>query len=230
PAGFEPLPAVDGRRRRARPPPARPRDAREQEDEEGRPALGAHRRAHEREAQGRAGSRVRSSQDQDRGRGARHARARAQGPARAAAAQRFGRGGEIVPQHPWGPGGLRAEPRRLRGDRRGPPGDHRERARRRRGLAGPGAGGQARRGEARRRAGREGARPGQGLSGAPGGGRGRVKTPRDVIIRPVVSEKSYAGLEQNPYTFLVDPRANKTEIKEAVQVIWNVHVLSVRTL
>ena len=57
-----------------------------------------------------------------------------------------------------------------------------------------------------------------------------MKTPRDVIIRPVVSEKSYAGLEQNTYTFLVDPRANKTEIKEAVQVIWNVQVISVRTL
>ena len=57
-----------------------------------------------------------------------------------------------------------------------------------------------------------------------------MKTPRDVIIRPVVSEKSYAGLEQNTYTFLVDPRANKTEIKEAVQVIWNVQVVSVRTL
>jgi large subunit ribosomal protein L23 len=57
-----------------------------------------------------------------------------------------------------------------------------------------------------------------------------VKTARDVIIRPVVSEKSYAGLEQNTYTFLVDPRANKTEIKEAVQAIWNVQVVSVRTL
>jgi large subunit ribosomal protein L23 len=57
-----------------------------------------------------------------------------------------------------------------------------------------------------------------------------VKTARDVIIRPVVSEKSYAGLEQNTYTFLVDPRANKTEIKEAVQLIWNVQVTSVRTL
>ena len=51
-----------------------------------------------------------------------------------------------------------------------------------------------------------------------------------VIIRPVVSEKSYAGLELNTYTFLVDPRANKTEIKEAVQAIWNVHVTSVNTL
>jgi len=57
-----------------------------------------------------------------------------------------------------------------------------------------------------------------------------VKTTRDVIIRPVVSEKSYAGLERNTYTFLVDERANKTEIKEAIQKIWNVQVLSVNTL
>lgn len=57
-----------------------------------------------------------------------------------------------------------------------------------------------------------------------------MKTVRDVIIRPMVSEKSYAGLEQNRYTFLVDPSSNKTEIKEAVQKIWNVRVLSVNTL
>lgn len=57
-----------------------------------------------------------------------------------------------------------------------------------------------------------------------------MKTPRDVIIRPVVSEKSYAGLEGNVYTFLVDPRSNKTEIKEAIQQIWNVRVVSVNTL
>ena len=57
-----------------------------------------------------------------------------------------------------------------------------------------------------------------------------MKSPRDVIIRPVVSEKSYAGLELNTYTFLVDPRENKTEIKEAVQSIWNVRVTSVNTL
>ena len=56
------------------------------------------------------------------------------------------------------------------------------------------------------------------------------KTSRDVIVRPVVSEKSYAGIEQNTYTFLVDPRANKTEIKEAVQAIWDVRVTSVNTL
>ncbi len=57
-----------------------------------------------------------------------------------------------------------------------------------------------------------------------------MKTSRDIIIRPVVSEKSYAGLDRNTYTFLVDKRANKTEIKEAIQQIWNVQVTSVRTL
>jgi large subunit ribosomal protein L23 len=57
-----------------------------------------------------------------------------------------------------------------------------------------------------------------------------MKSARDVIIRPMVSEKSYAGLEQNRYTFLVHPDSNKTEIKEAVQTIWNVRVLSVNTM
>lgn len=57
-----------------------------------------------------------------------------------------------------------------------------------------------------------------------------MKSPRDVIIRPIVSEKSYAGIEQNSYTFMVDRRANKTEIKEAVQSIWGVRVTSVNTL
>jgi large subunit ribosomal protein L23 len=56
------------------------------------------------------------------------------------------------------------------------------------------------------------------------------KSPRDVIVRPVVSEKSYAGLEANRYTFLVHPDANKTEIKEAIQKIWNVQVLGVNTM
>ena len=57
-----------------------------------------------------------------------------------------------------------------------------------------------------------------------------MRSVRDVIIRPVVSEKSYAAIESNTYTFLVDPRANKTEIKEAVQKIWDVRVTSVNTL
>ena len=57
-----------------------------------------------------------------------------------------------------------------------------------------------------------------------------MKGPRDVIIRPVVSEKSYGGLERNRYTFLVNPKANKTEIKEAIQAIWNVRVTNVNTI
>ncbi len=57
-----------------------------------------------------------------------------------------------------------------------------------------------------------------------------MKSPRDVIIRPVVSEKSYAGLEANRYTFLVRKDSNKTEIKEAIEAIWNVQVLSVNTM
>jgi large subunit ribosomal protein L23 len=57
-----------------------------------------------------------------------------------------------------------------------------------------------------------------------------VKSKRDVIIRPVVSEKSYSGLDRNTYTFVVAPSANKTEIKEAVQSIWEVRVISVNTI
>jgi large subunit ribosomal protein L23 len=57
-----------------------------------------------------------------------------------------------------------------------------------------------------------------------------VKSSRDVIIRPVVSEKSYAGLDHNRYTFLVHGEANKTEIKEAVQKIWSVRVTNVNTM
>ena len=57
-----------------------------------------------------------------------------------------------------------------------------------------------------------------------------MKSPRDVILRPIVSEKSYAGLEHNRYTFLVRRDSNKTEIKEAVQAIWDVQVLSVNTM
>lgn len=57
-----------------------------------------------------------------------------------------------------------------------------------------------------------------------------MKDPRDVIIKPVVSEKSYGLLDQNKYTFIVDPRANKTEIKVAVQQIFDVRVLKVNTM
>jgi large subunit ribosomal protein L23 len=51
-----------------------------------------------------------------------------------------------------------------------------------------------------------------------------------VILEPVVSEKSYSLLDQNSYTFVVHPDANKTEIRQAVEKIWDVKVLSVNTL
>ena len=57
-----------------------------------------------------------------------------------------------------------------------------------------------------------------------------MKDPRDVIIEPVVSEKSYALLERNVYTFIVHPSANKPEIHDAVESIFNVSVLKVNTL
>ena len=57
-----------------------------------------------------------------------------------------------------------------------------------------------------------------------------VKDPRDVLIAPVVSEKSYSLLDEGKYTFIVDPAANKTEIKIAVERIFGVKVDSVRTL
>ena len=56
-----------------------------------------------------------------------------------------------------------------------------------------------------------------------------MKDPRDVIIKPIVSEKSYGLLDENKYTFIVDPRANKTEIKIAVERIFDVKVLKVNT-
>ena len=57
-----------------------------------------------------------------------------------------------------------------------------------------------------------------------------MKDHRDVLIAPVVSEKSYSLLDQNKYTFIVAPDANKTEIKIAVEKVFNVKVVSVNTL
>ncbi|MGD2050985.1 MAG: 50S ribosomal protein L23 [Acidimicrobiia bacterium] len=57
------------------------------------------------------------------------------------------------------------------------------------------------------------------------------KDPRDVVLAPVVSEKSYDLIQEaNTYTFRVDPRSNKTEIKQAVQKIFDVRVVSVNTM
>ena len=57
-----------------------------------------------------------------------------------------------------------------------------------------------------------------------------MKDPRDVILAPVVSEKSYALLEANVYTFMVHPSATKPEIRDAVEAIFGVKVLKVNTL
>lgn len=57
-----------------------------------------------------------------------------------------------------------------------------------------------------------------------------MNDPRDVILRPVVSEKSYALLDQGVYTFVVHPDANKVEIRQAVESIFGVRVTNVNTL
>ena len=56
------------------------------------------------------------------------------------------------------------------------------------------------------------------------------KDHRDILIAPVVSEKSYGLLDDNKYTFVVHPDANKTEIKIAVETIFGVKVTAVNTL
>jgi large subunit ribosomal protein L23 len=57
-----------------------------------------------------------------------------------------------------------------------------------------------------------------------------IPDPRDILLRPVISEKSYGLLDENKYTFIVHPDANKTQIKIAVQQVFNVTVLDVNTL
>ena len=56
------------------------------------------------------------------------------------------------------------------------------------------------------------------------------KNPRDILVKPVVSEKSYSLMDMGKYTFEVDPRSNKTEIKIAVEKVFGVKVASVNTI
>ena len=57
-----------------------------------------------------------------------------------------------------------------------------------------------------------------------------MKNPRDIILSPVVSVKSYDLIEDlNTYTFEIDPRANKTEVKQAIEIIFGVKVSRVNT-
>ena len=58
----------------------------------------------------------------------------------------------------------------------------------------------------------------------------KIHDHRDILLAAVVSEKSYSLLDENKYTFLVDPSANKTEIKIAVEKVFGVKVDSVHTL
>ena len=57
-----------------------------------------------------------------------------------------------------------------------------------------------------------------------------VTDPRDIILAPVISEKSYGLIEENTYTFVVRPDSNKTQIKIAIEKIFSVKVDSVNTL
>jgi large subunit ribosomal protein L23 len=57
-----------------------------------------------------------------------------------------------------------------------------------------------------------------------------MKDPRDIILSPVVSEKSYAGVQSKRYSFFVDIRAEKSEIKKAIEDIFKVKVLKISTI
>ena len=57
----------------------------------------------------------------------------------------------------------------------------------------------------------------------------RIADPRDILVAPVISEKSYGLLDENKYTFIVSPDANKTQIKIAVEQVFGVKVTAVNT-
>jgi large subunit ribosomal protein L23 len=58
----------------------------------------------------------------------------------------------------------------------------------------------------------------------------RIYNPRDILVRPIVSEKSYGLLDEGKYTFVVAPDANKTQIRQAVEEVFRVKVTGVNTL
>ena len=57
----------------------------------------------------------------------------------------------------------------------------------------------------------------------------KIADPRDVLLKPVISEKSYGLLDEGKYTFIVRPDANKTQIKQAVEAVFQVKVTAVNT-
>jgi large subunit ribosomal protein L23 len=58
----------------------------------------------------------------------------------------------------------------------------------------------------------------------------KVTSPRDILLRPVISEKSYRLADEGKYTFIVTPGANRTQIRQAVEAVFNVKVTGVNTL
>lgn len=58
----------------------------------------------------------------------------------------------------------------------------------------------------------------------------KIADPRDILLAPVISEKSYALLDENKYTFVVRPDANKTQIKIAVSEVFGVKVTGVNII
>ncbi|GAA2728941.1 50S ribosomal protein L23 [Actinocorallia aurantiaca] len=58
----------------------------------------------------------------------------------------------------------------------------------------------------------------------------RIYDPRDILLAPVVSEKSYGLLDEGKYTFLVDPSADKVQIRQAVEQVFGVKVIGVNTI
>ena len=58
----------------------------------------------------------------------------------------------------------------------------------------------------------------------------KIANPRDVLLRPVISEKSYRLADDGKYTFVVAPDANRTQIRQAVEAVFGVRVTSVNTL
>ncbi|PKQ28112.1 MAG: 50S ribosomal protein L23 [Candidatus Anoxymicrobium japonicum] len=57
-----------------------------------------------------------------------------------------------------------------------------------------------------------------------------MKDPHDVILYPIISEKSYGAIDIHKYTFMVDPRCNKSEIKDAIETVFDVEVTGVNTM
>ena len=58
----------------------------------------------------------------------------------------------------------------------------------------------------------------------------KIANPRDVLLKPVISEKSYRLVDDGKYTFLVAPEANKTQIRQAVEQVFRVKVTGVNTI